>query len=54
VARRGRSLALNYQLLGAKGEAYQLQGVRKEPQFTIYRPGKSGDKQLASGRFQFG
>ncbi len=54
VARRGRSLALSYQLLGAKGEAYQLQGDRKEPEFAIYRPGKSGDKQLASGRFQFG
>jgi hypothetical protein len=54
VDRRGRSLALNYQLLGAKGEAYQLQGVRKEPEFAIYRPAKSGDKKLASGRFQFG
>ncbi|MGO9200293.1 MAG: hypothetical protein ACLQM8_07100 [Limisphaerales bacterium] len=54
VTRRGRSLALSYRLLGAQGEAYQLQGPRKEPQFAIYRPGKSGDKKLASGRFQFG
>ena len=54
VTQHGRSLALNYQLLGAQGEAYQLQGPRKEPRFTIYRPGKSGDKKLASGAFQFG
>ena len=46
VTRRGRSLALSYRLLGAQGEAYQLQGPRKEPQFAIYRPGKSGDKKL--------
>jgi hypothetical protein len=54
VDRRGRSLALNYRLLGANGEAYQLQGVRKEPEFAIYRAGKSRDTKLASGRFQFG
>jgi len=54
VARRARSLALSYQLLGAQGEAYELQGPRKEPQFAVYRPGKSGDKKLASGAFQFG
>lgn len=54
LARRGRSLAMSYQLLGAKGWAYQLQTARKEPEFTIYRPGKSADKELASGRFQFG
>jgi hypothetical protein len=54
VSRRGRSLTLNYQLLGANGEAYQLQGARKEPEFAIYRPGKNADKKLASGKFQFG
>ncbi len=54
VTRRGRSLAMNYRLLGAQGEAYQLEGPRKQPEFTIYRPGKNGDKKLASGAFQFG
>jgi hypothetical protein len=54
VTRRGRSLTLNYQLLGANGDAYQLQGPRTQPEFAIYRPGKNGDKKLASGKFEFG
>jgi len=54
VSRRGRSLTLNYQLLGANGDAYQLQGARTQPEFAIYRPGRNGDKKLASGKFEFG
>ena len=54
IERHGQSLAMNYRLLGAQGEPYLLQGPRKEPQFAIYRPGKSGDKKLVSGAFQFG
>lgn len=54
LGRRGRSLTLNYQLLGANGELYALPGERKEPEFAIYRPGKDGDKKLATGQFQFG
>jgi hypothetical protein len=50
ATRGGKDLRLNYQLLGAGGQAYELQGQRKEPEFAIYR----GDKLLASGKFQFG
>ena len=52
VKSRGNSLALNYQLTGAGGAPYQLinQKGRTAPQFTIF----NGDKQLASGSFEFG
>jgi hypothetical protein len=51
VDRRGKYLALNYQLLGAGG-AYQLvnQDRSHPPEFTIYQ----GDKKVASGKFEFG
>ena len=51
VGRRGKYLALNYQLVGAGG-AYQLvnQDRLHPPEFTIYQ----GDKKVASGKFQFG
>jgi hypothetical protein len=51
--RRGSLLVLNHQVAGAGGEAYQLDGAtdpQHPPTFAIYR----GDKQLASGKFQFG
>ena len=51
VSRRGKYLALNYQLLGVGG-AYQLvdQDRSHPPEFTIYQ----GDKKVASGKFEFG
>jgi hypothetical protein len=50
VNRHGRALNLNYQLLGAGGETYQLLGARRQPEFAAYR----GDKKIASGKFEFG
>jgi hypothetical protein len=51
VNRRGKYLALNYELLGAGG-AYQLVNLDRShpPEFTIYK----GDKKVASGKFEFG
>jgi hypothetical protein len=51
VSRRGKNLALNYQLVGAGG-AYQManQDRSHPPEFTIYQ----GDKKVASGKFEFG
>jgi hypothetical protein len=51
VSRRGKYLALNYQLVGAGG-AYQLvnQDRSHPPEFTIYQ----GDQKVGSGKFQFG
>ena len=51
VGRRGKYLALNYQLVGAGG-AYQLvnQDRSHPPEFTIYQ----GDKKVGSGKFQYG
>jgi hypothetical protein len=54
VLQRGRTLVLNYQLVGVGGEPYTLLGERREPEFAIYRPGKNGDKKLAAGKFEFG
>jgi len=50
VSRNGKNLALNYKLVGADGQAYELQGQRKEPQWAVQRAGR----QLDSGSFQFG
>ena len=52
VKRRGSMLVLSYRLGGADGRAYRLirQDRTKPPQFTITQ----GDKQLASGAFEFG
>lgn len=47
--RRGGSLYLSYKLVGAGG-SYQLNGLRRQPEFAIYQ----GDKKLASGKFDFG
>jgi hypothetical protein len=51
VNRRGKYLALNYQLVGAGGP-YQLvnQDRSHPPEFTVYH----GDKKVASGKFEFG
>jgi hypothetical protein len=49
---RGRNLVLNYRLIGAGGQSYQLlpQDRSKPPQFTI----RQGDRQIAAGNFEFG
>ncbi len=51
VSRRGKYLALNYQLLGAGGP-YQFvnQDRSHPPEFAVYH----GDKKVASGKFEFG
>jgi hypothetical protein len=52
ISRHGKSLRFNYQLLGAGGEVYQLARVDRSqpPEFAVYR----GDRQIASGKFEFG
>jgi len=52
VARHGSDLRLDYQLLGAGGQTYQLASVNRQhpPEFAIYH----GGKQIASGDFEFG
>ena len=52
VTRHGSDLRLDYQLLGAGGQAYQLAGANRQhpPEFAIYH----GGKKLASGNFEFG
>ncbi|MBZ5499418.1 MAG: hypothetical protein LAP85_23720 [Acidobacteriia bacterium] len=50
--RKGSSLLLSYVLKGAAGEEYTVMTPdrRNPPKFVIYR----GDRQVASGNFQFG
>lgn len=48
--RRGKFLALNYELLGVGGEMYTSANRSKPPIFTVYK----GDKEIASGKFEFG
>jgi len=48
--RRGKFLVLNYKLLGVGGEIYTGRDTSKPPTFTIYK----GDKEIASGKFEFG
>jgi hypothetical protein len=50
ITRRGKNLNLSYQLVGADGAPYQLQGARQQPSFTIHK----GNKEIASGKFEFG
>jgi hypothetical protein len=52
ITRRGRSLALDYQLVGAGGDAYQLGALdrSKPPRFQVRRAGK----EIGSGAFEFG
>ena len=48
--RRGRILALTYQLLGVGGEMYTGANRNKPPTFTVYK----GDREIASDKFEFG
>jgi hypothetical protein len=52
IQRRGQSMVLNYQLIGAGGELYrpQIQSSGEAPQFAIY----SGEQLLEAGHFEFG
>lgn len=50
VQRQNRLLRLSYDLLGAGGEAYSTGDRSKPPTFAVYK----GQKQIASGKFQFG
>ena len=48
--RQGRILVLDYELVGAGGEKYTGGDRSKPPTFTVYK----GDKEIASGEFEFG
>ena len=48
--RRKNLLVLDYELLGVGGRNYVQAQRGKPPQFAIY----SGDKKIASGKFEFG
>lgn len=50
VRRRGNFPVLDYQLLGAGGEAYEARGPHAEPGFAVCRAGK----QIYSGKFEPG
>lgn len=49
VHRKGQILSMDYRLIGIAGEWYRNDS-RYRPTFTIYK----GDKEIASGKFQFG
>ena len=49
VQRKGQLLTMDYRLIGAAGESYR-NDRRYPPTFTVYQ----GDKEVASGKFQFG
>jgi hypothetical protein len=52
VSRHGQDLRLDYRLVGAGGETYQLAGQNRSqpPEFAAYK----GDRKIASGKFEFG
>lgn len=50
VQRQRRILRLSYELHGAGGEIYSSGDRSKPPTFAVYR----GQKQIASGKFEFG
>lgn len=52
ASRHGEDLRLDYRLVGAGGETYQLANENRShpPQFAIFK----GDKKIASGNFEFG
>jgi hypothetical protein len=52
ITRQPQDLILNYQLIGAGGETYRLanRDSAHPPEFAIYQ----GDRQIASGKFEFG
>jgi hypothetical protein len=49
VQSKGQLLTMDYRLIGIAGEGYRLER-EYGPTFTIYK----GDKEIASGKFQFG
>jgi hypothetical protein len=50
VKRQGRTLALDYKLLGIGGEAYTHEDRSKPPSFTVYK----GEQEIASGQLAYG
>jgi hypothetical protein len=52
ASRHGRDLRLDYRLVGAGGETYQLanQNRSQPPEFAAFK----GDRKIASGKFEFG
>lgn len=52
ITRQPQDLVLNYRLIGAGGETYRLanRDSAHPPEFAIYQ----GDRQIASGKFEFG
>lgn len=52
ATRHGQDLLLNYQLIGAGGQTYQLanRDYARPPEFAIYKDGR----KIASGKFQYG
>jgi hypothetical protein len=55
ISRMGRVLKLDYQLIGADGEHYNIREITdydysKKPAVAIYQ----GDVQVASGSFEYG
>jgi hypothetical protein len=49
VQRKGQLLTMDYRLIGIAGEGYRFERTHR-PTFTIYK----GDKEIDSGKFQFG
>ncbi|HUC84735.1 MAG TPA: hypothetical protein VL970_06035 [Candidatus Acidoferrales bacterium] len=52
AARHGEDLTMNYQLMGAGGQIYQMMNLdrSKPPEFAIYK----GQRKVAAGNFEFG
>jgi len=50
VKRQGKSLALDYKLLGIGGEGYTHEDRSNPPGFTVYK----GDQEIASGQLAYG
>ena len=50
VKRQGRTLALDYKLLGIGGEGYTHEDRSNPPGFTVYK----GDQEIASGQLAYG
>lgn len=50
VTRNGNMLVLGYELRGIGGEEYSDQSRENAPGFVVYK----GDKQVGSGKFEFG
>ena len=50
VKRQGRVLEIRYKLLGMAGEDYSVPARDNPPGFTVFK----GDKEIASGKFEYG